>query len=65
MPDVSIGEGTVVGTGSIVTANLPALCIAAGVPARVVKEGVTWSRDTDELTDEEMALLEGWRSPEV
>jgi len=65
MPDVSIGEGTVVGTGSIVTANLPALCIAAGVPARVVKEGVTWSRDTDELTDEEMALLEGWRSPEI
>ena len=35
---VSIGEGTVVGAGSVVTRSLPAGAIAAGSPARVVRE---------------------------
>ena len=35
---VRIGRGTVVGTGSVVTRDLPAGVIAAGCPARVVRE---------------------------
>ena len=34
---VSIGENTVVGAKSVVTKSLPANCIAAGIPAQVVK----------------------------
>ncbi|MDD5448572.1 MAG: acyltransferase [Actinomycetota bacterium] len=35
---VTIGDGAVVGAGSVVTKDIPEYCIAAGVPARVLKE---------------------------
>lgn len=35
---VTIGRGAVVAAGAVVTQDLPANCIAAGVPARVVGE---------------------------
>lgn len=37
-PNVTIGEGTIVGTGSVVTKSLPPFVVAAGNPARVVKQ---------------------------
>ncbi len=37
-PGVTIGADTVVGAGSVVTKDLPARVIAAGNPARVVRE---------------------------
>ena len=37
-PAVTIGHDTVVGAGAVVTRNLPAGVIAAGVPARVLRE---------------------------
>jgi maltose O-acetyltransferase len=37
-PGVTIGEDTVVGAGAVVTRDLPAGVVAAGVPARVVRE---------------------------
>ena len=37
-PDVTIGEGTIVGSQSLVTKNLPPWSICFGVPARVVRE---------------------------
>ena len=33
---VTVGEGAVVAAGAVVTSNLPAQCIAGGVPARVI-----------------------------
>jgi len=36
LPGVTIGDGAVVGAGAIVAHDLPAGCIAVGVPARVV-----------------------------
>jgi acetyltransferase-like isoleucine patch superfamily enzyme len=42
---VSVGKGCVIGTGAIVTSNLPDNCVAVGVPARVVRTGVTWLRE--------------------
>jgi acetyltransferase-like isoleucine patch superfamily enzyme len=33
---VEIGDGCIVGAGAVVTKSLPAGCIAAGVPARVI-----------------------------
>ena len=35
---VSIGEDTVVGAGAVVVKNLPANCMAVGVPARPYKK---------------------------
>ena len=38
MPGVTIGEGSIVGAGSIVTKDIPAWSIAMGRPAKVVKQ---------------------------
>lgn len=38
MPGVTIGEGAIVGVGSLVTKDVPPYCLAVGRPAKVVKE---------------------------
>lgn len=38
MPGVTIGEGAVVGAGSLVTKDIPAWTVATGRPAKVVKQ---------------------------
>lgn len=39
---VRIGEGSIVGTRSVVTKSIPSNCLAAGNPARVLRENVSW-----------------------
>jgi len=39
---VTIGEGAIVGSHSVVTEDVPAHSIVAGNPARVIRTGVTW-----------------------
>jgi maltose O-acetyltransferase len=38
LPGATIGEGAVIGAGSVVTGDVPAWVVAAGQPARVVRE---------------------------
>ena len=45
---VTIGAGSVIGTRSVVTHSVPANAIACGVPARVVRTGVTWTRSIEQ-----------------
>ena len=37
-PGVTIGDNTIIGAGSVVTKDIPANVIAAGVPCRVIRE---------------------------
>lgn len=38
LPGVRIGEGTIIGAGSVVTRDIPAFSVAAGNPARVLRD---------------------------
>ncbi|MDR3406220.1 MAG: DapH/DapD/GlmU-related protein [Chthoniobacter sp.] len=38
LPGITIGAGAVVGAGSVVTRDIPDGCVAAGNPARIVRE---------------------------
>jgi len=42
---VTIGENSVVATGSVFTQSCPSGVIVAGNPARVIKTGITWQRE--------------------
>lgn len=39
---VTIGDGAIIAAGAVVTKSIPAGCMAAGVPAKVIKENVEW-----------------------
>lgn len=40
LPGVTIGAGTTIGAGSVVTKDIPPGVFAAGVPCKVIKEGI-------------------------
>lgn len=40
---VTIGDGVIIAAGSIVTRDVPANCMVAGVPAKIIREKVEWS----------------------
>lgn len=46
---VSIGSGAIVAAGSVVTKDIPENCVAAGNPAKVVKENLTGNPSLVEL----------------
>lgn len=47
---VTIGSGSVIGLGSIVTKDLPNNVIAVGIPAKVVRRDIAWERPHLTLT---------------
>ncbi len=52
LPGVTIGDGTTVAAGSVVTQSLPANCLAAGSPARVIRYFDPEAHDSSSPTDE-------------
>lgn len=45
MKGAIIGDGSVIGSNTMVSKELPKHCLAVGMPAKVVKEGVRWTRE--------------------
>ena len=41
---VTIGDGAIIASGAIVTRDVPAHSIAAGIPAKVIEENIRWVR---------------------
>ncbi len=44
LPGVTIGDNVIIGAGSVVTKSIPDNCVAAGVPAKVIKTLDEFSR---------------------
>lgn len=42
---VEIGSNSIIASNAVVTGDIPPNSIAAGVPAKVIKQGVTWHRE--------------------
>ena len=40
---VTVGEGSIIAAGSVVNKDVPAHCMVGGVPAKVIKTGVSWN----------------------
>ena len=61
LPNVEIGDNTVIGIGSIVNKNIPAGSLAAGSPCKVVKENY-YPRKLSEEEKKKIVwdILEGW-----
>ncbi|MBR5515130.1 MAG: CatB-related O-acetyltransferase [Clostridia bacterium] len=38
LPGVEIGDGCIIGAGSVVTKSVPPYCVAAGVPCKIIKQ---------------------------
>ena len=49
---VTIGEGAVIGARTVVTKDIPPYSVAAGIPAKVVKADVRWSRKYDDSKEQ-------------
>jgi acetyltransferase-like isoleucine patch superfamily enzyme len=58
LPGVSVGKFSIVGANSVITKSIPAYCIAAGVPARIIKR---WDLAKNEWiqSKEEYKISEG------
>ena len=37
LPGVTIGTNSIIGANAVVTSNIPANCVAVGIPAKVIK----------------------------
>lgn len=49
LPGVTIGDAAIVASGSMVTKSIPAGKVAAGVPAKVIRDRVTKGHEEEEL----------------
>ena len=56
LPNAGVGSGSIIGAGAVVSGQVPPTCVAAGSPARVVRERASWSRDPARIAPDELAF---------
>lgn len=42
--NTEVGDGSIIGANSLVKSRIPNNCIAAGIPAKVIRKNICWSR---------------------
>lgn len=57
MPDVEIAREAIIAAGACVTTDVERNCIYAGVPARKIREGISWSRSPTGFSKFELDFL--------
>ncbi len=58
MPDVAIGRGGILATGAVLTSDMPANTVFAGVPAKQIRDNVSWSRSPNGFNANERCIME-------
>jgi len=58
LKDTTIGYGSIVGSGALVTHDVPRFSAVGGVPARILKHNVSWTRDRTPPTDSHHRIAE-------
>ena len=61
MKGADIGDGAVIGAGSVVRGRIPPRAIAAGAPAKVLRRDVEWRRSLDSVIPPALKARRGWR----
>lgn len=57
LPGNRVGQGAIIGANAVVTKDIPACSMAVGIPAKVIKTGVTWSRSRYDVDEECKAFI--------
>ena len=52
MPRVTIGDEVIVGSGAVITKDVPSNCIVAGNPAKIIRQGIHTKKYGKLLKDE-------------
>jgi len=52
-----IGMGTIIGARALVKGRFPPRVVVTGTPGRVVREGISWGRSADGMTNAERAAI--------
>jgi len=57
MRDVTVGNGSVIAAGAMVTSSVAPMTVVGGIPARELRHGTSWSRNPVKISDEEAAFF--------
>lgn len=57
---VHVGNGSIIANASVVTRDVAACTLVAGVPAKAIKTGVSWSHNPSSIAEAEQTMFAEW-----